>query len=154
MELLERGADRVPAELAAEARSALAALPDGDRLCHGDFHPGNVLLTAAGPRVIDWAGAARGDPLADVSRTLLIMELGEVPAHAPALVRGLSRVGRSLLVRSYLAAYGLRKRDLVDRWRRVLAIARLAEGIDAEREALLDHLAEHPAEAKTLGTTT
>jgi aminoglycoside phosphotransferase (APT) family kinase protein len=139
-ELLERRADRVPHELASEARERLAGLPDGDRLCHGDYHPANVLLTPAGPRVIDWAGASRGDPIADVCRTHLIIELGEVPAHAPPVVRRLDRVGRSLLLRSYLRAYGRQDPELIGRWKRVLAIARLAEDIDAERVSLLSLL--------------
>jgi hypothetical protein len=46
-------------------------------------------------------------------------------------------VGRSLLLRSYLRAYGRPDRRLIARWTRVLAIARLAEGIDAERTRLL-----------------
>jgi aminoglycoside phosphotransferase (APT) family kinase protein len=136
-DLLERNAERVPADLATEAHQQLAELPDGDRLCHGDYHPANVLLGAAGPRVIDWAGASRGDPLADVCRTRLLIELGEVPDHAPVLVRRLDRAGRSLLLRSYLRSYGRPDRGLVDAWQRVLAIARLAEGIDAERAALM-----------------
>ncbi|HEX8068090.1 MAG TPA: aminoglycoside phosphotransferase family protein [Thermoleophilaceae bacterium] len=135
--LLERGADRVPSGLSAEAHERLAELPDGDRICHGDYHPANVLLGAAGPRVIDWASASRGDPSADVCRTCLIVELGVLPAQAPALVRRLDRVGRSLLLRSYLRAYGRLDRDRVDRWRRVLTIARLAEDVEAERPALL-----------------
>jgi aminoglycoside phosphotransferase (APT) family kinase protein len=139
-ELLERRAQRVPADLAAEACERLAELPDGDRICHGDYHPANVLLTTDGPRVIDWAGASRGDPIADVCRTQLIVELGEVPQAAPALVRRLDYVGRSLLLRSYLRAYGRPDRLLIARWTRVLAIARLAEGIDAERTSLLNLL--------------
>jgi aminoglycoside phosphotransferase (APT) family kinase protein len=135
--LLARRAECVPPNLASEARSSLDDLPDGDRLCHGDFHPANVLLTDAGPRVIDWAGASRGDPIADVCRTLLLIELGELPAHAPMLVRRLDRVGRKLLVRSYLGAYGRLSMELIERWRRVLTIARLAEDIDAERASLL-----------------
>ena len=136
-ELLSLRRDRVPADLAAEALDGLAELPDGDRLCHGDFHPGNVLLTSAGSRVIDWAGASRADPIADVCRTRLLVGLGEVPAHAPALVRRLDRAGRSWLLRSYLRAYGRPEQQAIRRWERVLAVARLAEGIDAERQSLL-----------------
>jgi thiamine kinase len=136
-ELLERGGERVPRQLAAEAHRALAGLPDGDRLCHGDFHPGNVLLTSAGPCVIDWPGAARGDPAADVCRTILLVELAALPDNAPPTVRRLDRVGRRLLLRSYLRAYGGRPAAAAARWRRALLIARLAEGIDGERELLL-----------------
>jgi aminoglycoside phosphotransferase (APT) family kinase protein len=143
-ELLELRHDRVPADLATEALDGLAGLPDGDRLCHGDFHPGNVLLTSAGPRVIDWPGASRGDPMADVCRTRLLVVLGAVPAHAPALVRRLDRAGRSWLLRSYLRAYGRPDNEAIGRWERVLAIARLAEGIDAERAALLRLLESRP----------
>jgi aminoglycoside phosphotransferase (APT) family kinase protein len=138
--LLDGGAERVPDGLLAEAHDLLAELPDGDRICHGDYHPANVLLTAAGPRVIDWPAASRGDPMADVSRTRLLVELAELPAHAPALVRRLDRVGRSLLLGSYLRAYGRPDPEMIGRWTRVLTIARLAEDIEGERAALLRRL--------------
>lgn len=137
-ELVERRAEQVPADLAAEAMDHLAELPDGDRLCHGDFHPGNVLLTSVGPRVIDWAGASRGDPIADVCRSRLIIRMGAVPPQAPALVRRLDRAGRSWLLRSYLRAYGGPDPSALDRWQRLMVIARLAEGVDSERTALLN----------------
>ena len=41
-----------------------------DRLCHGDFHPGNVLQTNKEWRLIDWSTAFAGDPLADIALTL------------------------------------------------------------------------------------
>jgi len=50
----------LPPHLRSFATRVLDALPDGDRLCHGDYHPGNVLLAADRTAVIDWAGAARG----------------------------------------------------------------------------------------------
>lgn len=142
--LLELRADRVPKDLSAEAHELLAELPDGDRICHGDYHPANVLLTAAGPRVIDWASASRGDPMADVCRTRLIIELGEVPEHAPALVRRLDRVGRSFMLRAYLRAYGRPDPEFISRWRRVISIARLAEDIEAERPKLMKLLGAAP----------
>lgn len=37
------------------SRSWLAQVTDGERvLCHGDLHPGNVLMTSDGPVVLDW----------------------------------------------------------------------------------------------------
>ncbi|HEY6746641.1 MAG TPA: phosphotransferase [Mycobacteriales bacterium] len=45
----------------------------GARLLHLDLHPGNVVLTAAGPVVIDWCNAADGPPGLDVGMTALIM---------------------------------------------------------------------------------
>jgi Phosphotransferase enzyme family len=38
-----------------------ANMPDDDRLCHGDFHPLNVLGEASQPFVIDWPDACRGE---------------------------------------------------------------------------------------------
>jgi aminoglycoside phosphotransferase (APT) family kinase protein len=44
----------------------------GDRLLHLDLHPDNVLLSPAGPFVIDWTNARRGDPALDVALTWVI----------------------------------------------------------------------------------
>ena len=32
----------------------LAGLPDGSAVCHGDYHPDNILMPARGPVIIDW----------------------------------------------------------------------------------------------------
>ena len=56
-------------ELRERVLKYLGSLGDGDKLCHGDFHPGNVLLTEKGAVVIDWMTASIGNPWADVART-------------------------------------------------------------------------------------
>jgi aminoglycoside phosphotransferase (APT) family kinase protein len=139
-DLLRRRADRVPAGLAAEAIDTLDELPDGDRLCHGDYHPGNVLLTTAGPRVIDWPAGSRGDPAADVCRSRLLVQMGALPERAPLLIRRLDLLGRAWLLRTYVRAYGGPDMGNSGRWARVITIARLAEGIDSERTTLLERL--------------
>jgi aminoglycoside phosphotransferase (APT) family kinase protein len=48
--------------------ASLGELPNGNVICHGDFHPKNVLITTEGPVIIDWADATLGHPLADVDR--------------------------------------------------------------------------------------
>ena len=53
-----------------------APFGDGDGaqvLLHRDLHPQNVILTADGPRIIDWEGAARGPAVADVAMTWVIV---------------------------------------------------------------------------------
>jgi len=130
----------LPQRLAEFALAALDGLPDGDALCHGDFHPGNILLAGETPVLIDWTNAMRGDPAADVARTRLMLRLGEAPPGTSFALRALARVGRSLLVTLYLRSYR-RARPLdmsaVRRWEMPVAAARLAEGIEEEVPRLL-----------------
>jgi hypothetical protein len=55
--------------------NGLRAMADSDHLCHGDFHPRNVLGEVSRPIVIDWPNACRGDRAADVCRSYLILKL-------------------------------------------------------------------------------
>ena len=65
--------------------SLRAQFGPGDRMLHLDLHPGNVMLTAAGPVVIDWSNVAAGSPAADVAMAWLIIATSEVDA-APLLL--------------------------------------------------------------------
>ena len=42
-------------------------LPPWDGLCHCDLHPGNVIMTADGPRLVDWVGVVRAPAALDLS---------------------------------------------------------------------------------------
>ena len=140
--------ERVPGEVARQAVEALAGLPDGDRLCHGDFHPGNIIKTDGKPVVIDWTGVMRGDPAADVCRTDLMTRLGDLPPGSPRLLRALALVGRSILRTVYPRAYQrVRSMDkaLIERWEVPVAANRLADGIEPERAKLLRILEERRA---------
>lgn len=81
----------------------LDSLPDGDKLCHGDFHPENIILTAGGPQIIDWEGCMCGNPSADVAVTRLWMRC--VPTYARGAARWLVRQGCNRFERAYLAEY-------------------------------------------------
>ncbi len=48
------------------------ALPDGDRLCHNDYHPRNILFDGEKYTVIDWDSATIGDPAGDVAHSYAV----------------------------------------------------------------------------------
>jgi aminoglycoside phosphotransferase (APT) family kinase protein len=87
---------------AIEAPEWLTAGPGapGDRVIHLDLHPLNVMSTAAGPQVIDWANARRGDPATDVANTWSLLVCGEVPGGR--MDRAVAAIGRGLLLRTFL----------------------------------------------------
>lgn len=59
--------------------ATLDGLKDGDTLCHGDFHPGNILLSNGHAMVIDFMNVCHGDFLYDVARTVFLVEYTPVP---------------------------------------------------------------------------
>ena len=136
---------RVPEHLAEFALGILEGLPDGDSLCHGDFHIGNIMMSGETPVVIDWTNATRGDATADVARTLILSRMGEPPPGSPALVRYLHGLGSKIVTSAYLRAYRrVRPLDmaLVDRWEVAHAAARLGSEPIAEEERPLRRLLE------------
>ncbi len=50
-------------------------LPVGERLCHNDFYPNNIIVSPRGPVIIDWAIGTKGNPDADFARTWLISRM-------------------------------------------------------------------------------
>ena len=108
-------------------------------VCHGDFHPDNIILSQRGPVIIDWPTAGSGEPAADVARTLLLFAIG-MPAETPAPTRILIALARGYFSRRYRARYlgssGLTFPD-VKAWLPVIAAARLAEEIDGETDYLV-----------------
>lgn len=53
----------------------IMSLPDGNSLLHGDYHPGNVMITAAGEFVIiDLLNVCCGPKEYDVARTFFLLE--------------------------------------------------------------------------------
>ncbi len=121
-----------------QALALLETLPGGTALCHGDFHPGNVLISARGPVVIDWMTACLGNPWADVARTSMILTIGVKAAGDQ--VSPLLRLASGLFHRTYLNRYcslAPDGQDELPRWQPLIAAARLAEQIEPERAALL-----------------
>jgi hypothetical protein len=115
----------LPQPLRAFALRVLDGLPTGDRLCHGDFHPGNVLVAADRVGVVDWANAAGGVPEADHARTLLLLRWADPLPGTPLITRGLMAAGRSVFAHGYARTYGGSQHRLprVDSWLTVHAAA-------------------------------
>ncbi len=130
-------ADGLPPGLRERALAALDRLPASSAICHGDYHPDNVLLSASGPVVIDWTDAANGNPLADVSRSSLLMRVGAPPVgRASALIL----LGRRWLHDAYLQRYfelSPGTRQELAAWELPVAVARLSERIPEETAQVL-----------------
>lgn len=122
-----------------EAKRIVGSLPRGSALCHGDLHPGNILMSGRGPIVIDWFDAAAGCPIADVVRTSLLIRPrprpGEVPHLPGATPEVLSRLHADYIER-VLADIDVGP-DAVRWWEAVLAASRLSEGAECDDSGLL-----------------
>jgi aminoglycoside phosphotransferase (APT) family kinase protein len=126
---IRRAADEIDPSLA-DALSLLPAQTSSPRLCHGDLHPGNVILSPDGPIIIDWFDASRGDPIADIARSslLLLADGKQCPQHLP----GADADTLATIMGAYLTVTSARL-DIGDgalaRWQAVEAVARIAEGV-------------------------
>ncbi len=118
----------------------LDELPDGEVLCHGDFHPDNVIMTSDDAVIIDWTTATKGNPIADVARTSLLLQMAYISSDAPISTRWAVQAGRGLFHRLYLRHYFRLKpghqQELVA-WQLPIAVARMSEGIEEEQTKLL-----------------
>ncbi len=138
-----RSAQHLQEDLGDKSLARLELLPEGQSVCHGDYHPGNVILAQAGPIVIDWMTACSGSPWADVARTNLLLSIG--PKGAGKLIHPMLRTIIKLYHRMYLNRYCALVPDAnheLNLWAPVIAAARLNEDIIPEREALIKMVEE------------
>ncbi len=124
----------------------LDQLPEGDFLCHGDFHPGNVIRTKENYVLLDWMTAASGVPSMDVARTVLLIKDSALPGDIPIIVKAIIGSMRARMLKNYLRYYkkrsGLTQAE-IDRWRLPMIAARLTEWIpDTEQKALMKEIEE------------
>lgn len=119
-------ASDAPAADKQTARERLAALPDGDVLCHGDFHPENVLVTRRGLVVIDWESASHGDPIGDVACTSRLMQTASLPPWSAGYMHLTLKCLRPVIHGSYLKRYlrlATGTRPEIEAWQAPLAVA-------------------------------
>jgi aminoglycoside phosphotransferase (APT) family kinase protein len=141
-----QAAKGLPADQKDYALDLLRRLPDGNSVCHGDFNPSNVMLEGGKAVCVDWGGLGKGDPVADVAHTMLILKNGQFPPGASRAQQGLMKAGRNWFARSYLSEYQKHKPvdlGLLSDWELVQAACRLSYGGEGERPALLGFIGRH-----------
>jgi aminoglycoside phosphotransferase (APT) family kinase protein len=122
-------ARQLPHEDRRAAQELLDRLPVGKALCHGDFHPANIILTERGPVILDWFDAATGHVMADYVRSSLLMRppfdrSSWLAGSTPELLDQIhSHYITELVRRSSLdaSAFGA--------WEAVTAVARMSEPV-------------------------
>ena len=77
--------------------------PSTRSLIHMDFHPLNLIVDGGKiTGILDWAGAAAGDPRADLARTAATLLSAPVP---PGPLKPLLNVARGLVLRAWRSGY-------------------------------------------------
>jgi hypothetical protein len=134
------GCDAIPQESKDRLREKMKKLPEGEHLCHMDYVPENIIVSVDGPLTIDWATAGKGNYLADVAMTSILLDIGTLPIGMAFDKEGVleNTVGRFFAnyIKEYLKMCGKGDEELLV-WMAPVAAARLGEGIAVEKEHLL-----------------
>ncbi|MBE5979171.1 MAG: aminoglycoside phosphotransferase [Paenibacillaceae bacterium] len=112
-------------------------LEDGTTLCHGDFHPGNLMLSQGSISVIDFMNICRGNRLYDIARTVYLIEYTPVPDGADNPDR--IRIQKETLSRLYLEQMNLTKDHIKD-YLSAISIARMGECPNEQSRAVREVL--------------
>ena len=133
------GAPALPENLRTRVLELAETSPGGAAVCHGDFHPENVIMADSGPVIIDWDNASRGCPRADAVRTLILV--GAWPHHfSTQPIRAAVRLVSAIFSRAFKASYcritETGESDL-SLWLAPVAAARMAEAVEGEGPYLL-----------------
>ena len=115
----------IDATIRYELHTALESMPKHKKLCHGDFNPTNIVMTAGGkPYILDWAHATQGNASADVAQTYLLFRLA----------------GKDETAEKYLDLFcektGTEKK-YIQKWLPIVAAAQSIKGRPEERELLI-----------------
>lgn len=107
-----------------KALKVLEKLGNGNTLCHGDFHPGNILISDNHVVVIDFMNICHGDYLYDVARTVFLVEYTPVPEEMDnkEIVNQLKKALADL----YLMQMNV-TRDMINDYLFVISAARVGE---------------------------
>ena len=96
LEALQLSGGIVPKQIATGILTLIERLRPGDGLCHGDLHPGNVIMTADGPRLIDWTWTVRAPAALDLGCChIMLSEFAPEVADNPQRPRAVNAAAQS-----------------------------------------------------------
>ncbi len=120
--------DNIPDILSPDEQNELlqriGRLEEGSTLCHGDFHPGNILISKGQLYVIDFMNVCHGNYLYDIARTVFLVEYTPVPPEADN--RGEIMQFKKALADMYLEQMNV-TREMIQEYLSIIIIVRKGE---------------------------
>lgn len=109
-----------------ELHTRLEGMPKHTKVCHGDFHPSNVIISDKDGKayIIDWAHATQGNASADVARTYLLFWLEGEEERARKYMNLFCKMSDTA-------------RQYFERWLPIVAASQSVKGKPEERQLLL-----------------
>lgn len=108
-----------------DLHTRLEGMPKHKKVCHGDFNPSNIIITADGtPYIIDWSHATQGNASADAARTYLLFCLE----------------GDTETAEKYLNLFCKKSdtaKQYVQKWLPIVAASQSVKGKEEEKEFLM-----------------
>ena len=107
-----------------ELHTRLNGMKKHKKVCHGDYNPSNVIITADGtPYVLDWSHATQGNASEDVARTYLLFKLAKKDELAEKYIRLFCKKSDTAL-------------QYVQSWLPIVAASQLVKNKPEEKEFL------------------
>lgn len=116
--------DTLDATIRYELCTRLDSMPNHTKLCHGDFHPSNVIVDADGNMtIVDWSHATQGNASAETALTYLQFALEDQK--------------KADLYLNLFCKKSDTAKQYVQQWLPIAAAAQLTKGNESEKEFLL-----------------
>ena len=109
-----------------ELTQRIDKLPDGTILCHGDFHPGNILISDGNAYVIDFMNLCHGDFLYDIARTVFLIEFTPVSSEVSEKEKEMMLFFKKSLTDLYLKQMDV-TREMLEDYLSIIRVLRKGE---------------------------
>jgi uncharacterized protein (TIGR02172 family) len=134
----------LPNEVKDKLYRYIDTLKGNNILCHGDFHPDNILISKEKEVVIDWMTATKGNPLADIARTSVIFKYAFIPEDKSFVEKKIINNTRNKFYSRYIKHYlqiSNNSIEEIEQWELPVAAARLTEWVpENEKQILLNYV--------------